>query len=209
MDTSKLTANQGHKFLENFPEPPEGFEWTGEYRVPKCGEWLTDCKDRPSQCESDSMVIQCLILRKIEPDPPECPFEVGDMITNGDYLRSVQPDGLYCMDGTPGGDDPPDYPEGWHVAKEDEKRSYHRAFPRSVVKGLDLLAKLLFKDQSQAAFARIRDNLQHAIFHLGGGVLSEEAQHGLRNVRAALAAAKDSTPSPDTSSLSRSDAEED
>ena len=53
------------KFLDNLPEPPEGFEYTGKYRPANAGEWR-QFEGRVDTCWDDSDDCESMILRKLD-----------------------------------------------------------------------------------------------------------------------------------------------
>ena len=50
------------------PELPPGWEWTGEYRMPKAGDfYFSDSVDGPAYTYTDFVVLDCHILRRANP----------------------------------------------------------------------------------------------------------------------------------------------
>ena len=50
--------------INDMPEPLEGYEYTGEYRSPKCGEWFIDPNDMNPMKTTRGHHLPRFILRK-------------------------------------------------------------------------------------------------------------------------------------------------
>jgi len=66
--------------INDMPEPPKGYEYTGEYRQPKIGEWFIDPNDMKATRTSSGYHLPRLILRKkrFRADYAHCYYFVGE-----------------------------------------------------------------------------------------------------------------------------------
>lgn len=141
MNTANLTPEEMMQVMRNLPDPPEGYVLTGEFRGPCESEpWLSGAGDIRTGWSS----ICRLIVRKIEPPEPKCPFEIRQIICEADgILRIAHTDGVHSIFG---GiiDDCPNWAD-WRRATCEDEVSYFRRFPADAVRLLADRAKFMFK----------------------------------------------------------------